>query len=122
MKVPDKIYLFENPISETLDDRWLAERSGDGDIKYIRADIFIKKACKWFEINFNMPNDFEYHFRNAMERWGMNQEDKEFIRKDALLDWIKTKLSYEQGYADGEAECGYRDALKDVENYLNANK
>lgn len=78
MKVPDKIYLFETPISETLDDRWLTERSGDGDI--------------------------------------------EFIRKDALLDWIKTKLSYEQGYADGEAECGYKDALKDVENYLNANK
>ena len=48
-----------------------------------------------------------------------NFEEIEFIRKNALLDWIKTKLSYEQGYADGEAECGYKDALKDMENYLN---
>lgn len=48
-----------------------------------------------------------------------NFQEIEFIRKDALLDWIKTKLSYEQGFTDGEAEYGYRDALKDVENYLN---
>ena len=118
MKVPDKIYLFKNPISETPDDRWLTKRSSDEDIKYIRADIFIKKVCKWLEINFNMPNDFEYHFRNAIERWGMKQEDKELIRKDTLLDWIKQQLSFEHGFEDGEAEHGYIEALKDVENYL----
>ena len=44
----------------------------------------------------------------------------EFIRKNALLDWIKTKLSYEQGFDDGDdAEYGYKYALKDIENYLN---
>ncbi len=49
-------------------------------------------------------------------------EKTEFIRKNALLDWIKTKLSYEQGFDDGEAEHGYREALKDVENYINKNE
>lgn len=48
-----------------------------------------------------------------------NFEEIEFVRKEALLDWIKTKLSYKQGFADGEAEYGYKDALKDMENYLN---
>lgn len=33
----------------------------------IANDTFIKKACKWLESNFNMPNDFECHFRKAME-------------------------------------------------------
>ena len=49
-------------------------------------------------------------------------EETEFIRKNALLDWIKTKLSYEQGFDDGEAEHGYREALKDIENYINKNE
>jgi len=49
-------------------------------------------------------------------------EGTEFIRKNALLDWIKTKLSYEQGFDDGEAEHGYREALKDIENYINKNE
>lgn len=48
-----------------------------------------------------------------------NFEEIEFVRKDALLDWIKAKLSYEQGFVDGEVECGYKDALKNMENYLN---
>ena len=47
-----------------------------------------------------------------------NFEEKEFIRKDALLDWIKRKLSFEQGYESGEAECAYKDALEDLINYL----
>lgn len=48
-----------------------------------------------------------------------NFEEIEFVRKDALLDWIKAKLSYEQGFASGEAEYGYKDALNDMRNYLN---
>lgn len=48
-----------------------------------------------------------------------NFEEIEYIRKDALLDWIKQQQSFEQGYADGETEYGYKEALKDVENYLN---
>ena len=27
----------------------------------------IDKAIKWLEYNFNMPNDFESHFREAMK-------------------------------------------------------
>lgn len=33
----------------------------------IANDAFIEKACQWLERNFNMPNDFEYHFRKAMK-------------------------------------------------------
>lgn len=48
-----------------------------------------------------------------------NFEEIEFIRKKALLDWIKQQLSFEQGFNDGEAEYGYKNALKDIENYIN---
>lgn len=27
----------------------------------------IDKACEWLDKNFNMPNDFQKHFRKAME-------------------------------------------------------
>ena len=47
-----------------------------------------------------------------------NFEEIEFVRKDALLDWIKTKFFSEQGFASGEAEYGYKDALNDMRNYL----
>lgn len=65
-KAPEKLYLFENPISGTPDDRWLSERSDDSDIEYIRKDVFVEKAAEWFEKNFNMPNDFKEHFKKAM--------------------------------------------------------
>lgn len=48
-----------------------------------------------------------------------NFEEIEFIRKNALLDWIKQQLSFEQGFNDGEAEYGYKNALEEMENYLN---
>ena len=41
-----------------------------------------------------------------------NFEEIEFIRKDALLDWIKQQLSFEQEY-------GYKTTLEEIENYLN---
>ena len=28
----------------------------------------IDKACEWLKCNFNMPNDFESHFKKAMEK------------------------------------------------------
>jgi hypothetical protein len=42
-ETPEKIYLFENPISGTPDDRWLSKRSDENDIEYIRTDAFIEK-------------------------------------------------------------------------------
>lgn len=30
-------------------------------------EYLIRKACEWLKYNFNMPNDFEFHFRKAME-------------------------------------------------------
>lgn len=41
------------------------------------------------------------------------------INKNALLDWIKQQLSFEQGFDDGEAEYGYKNALEEMKNYLN---
>ena len=40
-----------------------------------------------------------------------NFEEIEFIRKNALLDWIRLN--------DSEAEYGYKNALKEMRNYLN---
>ena len=47
---PEKIYLFENLISGTPDDRWLSKRSDDNDIEYIRKDVFIEKAVEWLKL------------------------------------------------------------------------
>ena len=52
-EAPEKIYLFENPITETHDDRWLSKRSGDDDIEYTRTDAFIKKTCKFLFENYH---------------------------------------------------------------------
>lgn len=51
---PEKIYLFENPITETPDDRWLSKRSDKNDIEYIRKDAFVEKANKWLSLNMKM--------------------------------------------------------------------
>lgn len=50
-KALEKIYLFENPITETPDDRWLSKRSDDEDIEYTRTDTFIEKACEFIAEN-----------------------------------------------------------------------
>lgn len=40
------------------------------------------------------------------------------VRKD-ISAWVKRKMSFEQGFEDGEAEYGYKSALEDLINYLN---
>lgn len=50
-EVPEKLYLFENPVSGTPDDRWLSKRSDENDIEYTRTDAFIDKACEWLKDN-----------------------------------------------------------------------
>ncbi len=62
-EAPKKIYL--DPALDALT-KALSEKTED-DVEYTRTDAFIEKACKWLERNFNMPNDFECHFRKAME-------------------------------------------------------
>lgn len=63
-EAPEKIYLFENPISGTPDDRWLTKRSCEADIEYTRTDVFIEKACEWLSknspdyINYFISHDF----------------------------------------------------------------
>ena len=46
-EAPEKLYLFENPVSNEPDDRWLSSKSSEEDIEYIRKDTFIEKAAKW---------------------------------------------------------------------------
>lgn len=48
-----------------------------------------------------------------------NFEETEFIRKNALLDWIKQQLSFEQGFDNYYVQYGYKKALEEMENYLN---
>jgi hypothetical protein len=83
-KAPEKIYLFENPISNEPDYRWLSKRSGDEDIEYIRTDAFIKKVEDYLNsqlydwVNITNPDqrscaniipkkDFIENFRNYMK-------------------------------------------------------
>ena len=67
-EAPEKIFLFENPVTETPDDRWLTHRSCDSDIEYIRTDAFIEKAedfisrkiCDYIvHYNYGPNNDME---------------------------------------------------------------
>lgn len=48
-EAPKRIYLFENPIDNTPDDRWLSKRYCKDDIEYTRTDAFIEKAVEWLE-------------------------------------------------------------------------
>lgn len=50
-----------------------------------------------------------------------NFKQIEFIRKNALLDWIKERLSYEEVFDDEDVQYGYEYALKEMQNYLNKN-
>ena len=74
MEAPEKIYLFENPIRETPDERWLTHRSCEEDIEYTRTDAFIEKAKKWLYLQLNEINmegedmgNFIKDFRNYMK-------------------------------------------------------
>lgn len=67
-EAPEKIYIFENPISGTPDDRWLSKRSDDNDIEYTHTDAFIEKAedfisrkiCDYIvHYNYGPNNDME---------------------------------------------------------------
>lgn len=49
-------YMSNTPIIEKAD-----------KLLSIAKKQFIDKACEWLEYNFNMPGDFEFHFRKAME-------------------------------------------------------
>ena len=56
MEAPEKVYLFENPINGTPDDRWLSKRSDNEDIEYIRKDSVIEKVWSWIEDNILSSN------------------------------------------------------------------
>ena len=59
-EAPEKIYLFENPIDNTPDDRWLSKRYCKDDIEYTRTDAFIEKAEKYFIEKFEVEDYNDY--------------------------------------------------------------
>ncbi len=67
MEAPEKIYIYPDIGGREFLRPWLHRPANNESIEYTRTDAFIEKACKWLEKNFNMPNDFEYHFRKAMK-------------------------------------------------------
>lgn len=75
-EAPEKIYLFENPVSGTPDDRWLSKRSDDEDVEYVRKDAFIEKACEWVKENItNNLNANSILVRNSCVTLGMLVDD-----------------------------------------------
>ena len=74
MKAPEKIYLFENPIDNTPDYRWLSKRSCNDDVEYTRTDAFIEKACEWL-IN---HNDYICGGTNGIVKYDMKQLVEDF--------------------------------------------
>lgn len=74
-KAPEKIYLFENPITEVPDDKWLSKRSDKNDIEYVRKDAFIERAKEYLKNKF--ANDvsvlaggaFYINFSTAIENF-----------------------------------------------------
>ncbi len=82
MEAPEKIYIFENPITETPDDRWLSKRSDNEDIEYTRTDAFIEKASEWLKDNANnYLIERTYHFPYHL--------DTEFLKDDLVSDFKK---------------------------------
>lgn len=68
-KAPDKIYVDSKAIGDDISTTVHTKRQDYPTCtEYTRTDAFIEKAEKWLERNFNMPNDFECHFRKAMEK------------------------------------------------------
>lgn len=64
---PEKIYLFENPISSSPDDRWLSKRSGNDDVEYIRKDAFFEKATSYIKQHFIWNTKMIEDFKKYME-------------------------------------------------------
>lgn len=74
-KAPEKIYLFENPITEVPDDKWLSKRSDKNDIEYVRTDAFIERAKEYLknkfadDISFIAGGAFYINFSTAIENF-----------------------------------------------------
>ena len=65
---PEKIYLFENPVSSTPDDRWLSKRSCNDDIEYTRTDAFIEKATSYIQQHWIWNTKMIEDFKKYMEK------------------------------------------------------
>lgn len=80
MEAPEKIYLFENPIDNTPDYRWLSKRSCDEDVEYIRTDAFIEKVAIWFNNNFMVHDEYGVISDSFNTKEEMFDEFKNYIK------------------------------------------
>lgn len=44
---------------------------------------------------------------------------EEYIRKDDVIEWVKHRMSFEQGFESEDAEHGYKSALEDIISEIN---
>lgn len=79
-ETPEKIYLFENPITETPDDRWLSKRSDDEDIEYTRTDAFIEKVCEYLREHIDRQLTI-YHEQTWEKRDEFIEDFKKYMGK-----------------------------------------
>jgi hypothetical protein len=81
---PEKIYLFENPVSGTPDDRWLSKRSDDNDIEYIRTDVFIEKAVNYLNSKLydwvQTTNPDQRSYANTMMKQDFIEDFKNYMK------------------------------------------
>lgn len=70
MKAEQYIKDFTRGCSNELEDGefeyWLTPWQAEAACN-LKKEETINKACEWLKANFNMPDDFELHFRKAME-------------------------------------------------------
>jgi len=81
MEAPEKIYVFENPISEEPDDRWLSKRSDENDVEYTSTEAFIEKACEWLKEN---AGDYVVHHWNetTLDTMSLIDDFKEYMKSE----------------------------------------
>ena len=68
MKNPEKIYCEPDGLGNIVrahNNKWPDDEAEN--IEFIRTDVFIDKAIGWINKNFNMPDDFNKHFKKAMK-------------------------------------------------------
>ena len=84
MEAPEKIYLFENPVTEEADERWLSKRSDKKDIEYVNTIQLINKVC-----DFIKANSYKY----GKVKFVDDKATFDF-RTDSLIDDLKENILY----------------------------
>ena len=63
-EAPERVYIHKSQYWGLMANEHNITKNG---VEYLRTDAFIEKAVEWINKNFNMPNDFNKHFKKAMK-------------------------------------------------------